>query len=195
MLRQYRKLDDQIITRLNRASAQLRDQSRVLTKAGSSSTTTAASGIDGMCLNIWNEMMGESSRLHVMLCCKRMQGGTSSLYGLAAADRLVGWAHRQTLLSYCLKTVGTSLETKKPSNALDERLVGGSAASASSMGQRERGWREEEALVSCFRLIALGSPSAHAQAIQLGNEESIEAIIRKRSLDGEFSARNFLDMT
>lgn len=50
MVKQYRKLDDQIITRLNRAQAQFRDQSR----AGSSSKS---GGPDTMCYNLWHEMM------------------------------------------------------------------------------------------------------------------------------------------
>jgi hypothetical protein len=59
MVRQYRRLDDQIITRLNRAQAQLRDQSRVIPTGGSSSGSADTSGVDGMCLHVWNEMMGE----------------------------------------------------------------------------------------------------------------------------------------
>ena len=53
MVKQYRKLDDQIITRLNRANAQLRDQSRRTPAAD------AQAGVDGMCLRLWEEMMGE----------------------------------------------------------------------------------------------------------------------------------------
>lgn len=53
IMRQYRKLDDQIITRLNRAAVQLRDQSRL---AGPSH---APEGPDGMCLKMWQEMMSE----------------------------------------------------------------------------------------------------------------------------------------
>lgn len=52
-VKQYRKLDDQIITRLNRAQAQLRDQSRI------SRSVDAAAGVEGMCLHLWEEMMGE----------------------------------------------------------------------------------------------------------------------------------------
>jgi hypothetical protein len=52
-VKQYRKLDDQIITRLNRAQAQLRDQSRT------SRSVDVAAGVEGMCLHLWEEMMGE----------------------------------------------------------------------------------------------------------------------------------------
>lgn len=51
------------------------------------------------------------------------------------------------MLSYCLSTVNASLESKRPeTKGIDERL----AASPSATGpiQRERGWREEEVLVS-----------------------------------------------
>ena len=51
-VKQYRKLDDQIITRLNRAQAQLRDLSR------SAKTVSADQGTDGMCTRLWTEMMG-----------------------------------------------------------------------------------------------------------------------------------------
>lgn len=70
MVRQYRKLDDQIITRLNRANAQLRDQNRVGGIAGGSSRgygsssivsdPAARDGIEGMCTRMWSEMMCES---------------------------------------------------------------------------------------------------------------------------------------
>ncbi|RSH83857.1 hypothetical protein EHS25_005472 [Saitozyma podzolica] len=138
MVRQYRKLDDQVIIRLNRAAAQLRDQSRLAGpsswSSSSSASTPAMDGAEGMCAKMWHEMMA-------------------------------GWIHRQTMLSYCLSTVNASLESKRPeTKGIDERL----AASPSAAGpiQRERGWREEEVLAN-----------------QLANEESIEAIIRKRTLD------------
>jgi len=49
IVRQYRKLDDQVVTRLNRAQAQLRDEAR----AGKGSSP------EGMCAKMWSEMMGE----------------------------------------------------------------------------------------------------------------------------------------
>lgn len=49
IVREYRKLDDQVVTRLNRAAAQLRDEER-LGKGGSP---------EGMCAQMWAEMMGE----------------------------------------------------------------------------------------------------------------------------------------
>jgi hypothetical protein len=51
MVKQYRKLDDQIITRLNRAQAQFRDQSRI---ASSSQSPVAP---EAMCAHLWFEMM------------------------------------------------------------------------------------------------------------------------------------------
>lgn len=64
MVKQYRRLDDQIITRLNRASAQLRDQSRVATPGPSSWSrgrvggAESLDGAEGMCVRMWGEMMG-----------------------------------------------------------------------------------------------------------------------------------------
>jgi len=65
MVKQYRRLDDQIITRLNRASAQLRDQTR-LTGSGPSSwsrsrgsSAESLDGVEGMCVRMWGEMMGD----------------------------------------------------------------------------------------------------------------------------------------
>ncbi|ORX34499.1 caffeine-induced death protein 2-domain-containing protein [Kockovaella imperatae] len=124
MVKQYRRLDDQIITRLNRAQAQLRDQSRI-------SGSEQSSDMQGMCLNLWHEMMA-------------------------------GWAHRQTMLSFCLQTVARSMEGKRPV----EPVASTPAFSSPMHGASARGWAEEEVLAN-----------------QLGNEESIEAIIRKRSLD------------
>ncbi|CAD6582379.1 MAG: hypothetical protein TREMPRED_003269 [Tremellales sp. Tagirdzhanova-0007] len=142
MVKQYRRLDDQIITRLNRASAQLRDQSR-LSHPGPSSWTRGSSareetseGAEGMCFRMWGEMMA-------------------------------GWAHRQTLLSFCLQTLESSLDSKRPqgTSPSDERLAA-SPSNVSPNGRKERGWKEEEVLTN-----------------QLANEESVEAIIRKRTLD------------
>jgi hypothetical protein len=58
MVRQYRKFDDQVIVRLNRAAAQLRDQSRVAAFSSSSDASDSMHGADGMCMKMWNEMMG-----------------------------------------------------------------------------------------------------------------------------------------
>ena len=70
VVKQYRRLDDQIITRLNRAQAQLRDHSRLSSpgpsswsRAGGSSTgaaTASLEGVEGMCVRMWGEMMGQS---------------------------------------------------------------------------------------------------------------------------------------
>lgn len=63
MVKQYRKLDDQIIVRLNRAAAQLRDQDR-LSRPGQSSSSSSLNGQpvlgpEGMCTAMWMEMMGK----------------------------------------------------------------------------------------------------------------------------------------
>ncbi|EIW68842.1 hypothetical protein TREMEDRAFT_69217 [Tremella mesenterica DSM 1558] len=80
MVRQYRKLDDQIIVRLNRAQAEVRDRTRSRNLAGRG--LRRIEGNEGMCAEMWSEMMS-------------------------------GWAHRQTLLSYCLETVNASLELRR----------------------------------------------------------------------------------
>ena len=69
-VKQYRRLDDQIITRLNRAQAQLRDSNRLSTPGPSSWTRHTATtngqvqmdGAEGMCARMWGEMMGETLR-------------------------------------------------------------------------------------------------------------------------------------
>ncbi|OCF58909.1 hypothetical protein L486_03402 [Kwoniella mangroviensis CBS 10435] len=121
IVRQYRKLDDQIIIRLNRAQAQLRDQDRL----GSGSGVEHMNGSEGMCAKIWTEIMA-------------------------------GWAHRQTLLTYCSTTVKDSVSSKIQVDQ-DPKV---------NTPRWERGIKEEEVL-----------------ADQLESEESIEAIIRKRTLD------------
>ncbi|WVW78571.1 hypothetical protein I302_100527 [Kwoniella bestiolae CBS 10118] len=117
IVRQYRKLDDQIIIRLNRAQAQLRDQDRL--------GVEHMKGSEGMCTKIWSEIMA-------------------------------GWAHRQTLLTYCSSTVKESVNNK----------IQVDQDPSTTTPRWERGIREEEVL-----------------ADQLESEESIEAIIRKRTLD------------
>lgn len=49
VVRQYRKLDDQVVTRLNRAQAQLRDEVR----------QGKGDSPDGVCAKMWAEMMSE----------------------------------------------------------------------------------------------------------------------------------------
>ncbi|WWC59348.1 uncharacterized protein I303_101900 [Kwoniella dejecticola CBS 10117] len=132
IVRQYRKLDDQIIIRLNRAQAQLRDQDRLqsipsasASSSSSSSSSLKMSGSEGMCAKLWQEMMA-------------------------------GWAHRQTLLTFCSETVNDSLSHKTEIDQNPNK----------STPRWERGIKEEEVL-----------------ADQLESEQSIEAIIRKRTLD------------
>ncbi|KAL1408964.1 hypothetical protein Q8F55_005781 [Vanrija albida] len=128
VVRQYRKLDDQVVTRLNRAQAQLRDEARV-GKGGSS---------EGMCAKMWTEMIS-------------------------------GWTHRQTLLTYCIGTVEGSMAAKRAAagGPTDERLAAAPPRPAGVQGgAHERGVREEQAV----------SDSLHS-------ESSVEAIVRKRTLE------------
>jgi len=67
-------------------------------------------------------------------------------------------------------------------SAVDEKLNAG--PSRIDRDRRDRGWREAEVLVSFLLMIATRD-QAHVQSNQLSNEESVEAIIRKRSLDGK----------
>lgn len=59
IVRQYRKLDDQIIIRLNRAQAELRDRART-SNEGSwiGGGVKSMEGAEGMCVKMWGEMMG-----------------------------------------------------------------------------------------------------------------------------------------
>ncbi|ORY27760.1 caffeine-induced death protein 2-domain-containing protein [Naematelia encephala] len=146
MLKQYRRLDDQIITRLNRAQAQLRDTTRHASSppstasssswwhSSASSSSSSNNANDAMCLQIWDEIMS-------------------------------GWAHRQTMLSYCITAVDRSVLEKKPVEE-NVQFVPFSRYGQEVGMERERGWKEEEVM-----------------ADQLRNEEAIEAIIRKRTLD------------
>lgn len=52
LMREYRKLDDTIIIRLNRSNAARRDNNRI-------SGLEPTSGTDATCLKLWREMMGE----------------------------------------------------------------------------------------------------------------------------------------
>ncbi|KAK8846834.1 hypothetical protein IAR55_005922 [Kwoniella newhampshirensis] len=138
IVRQYRKLDDQIITRLNRAQAELRDQSRSSSGSSSRHGVALLDGAEGMCARLWGEMMA-------------------------------GWAHRQTLLTFCGQTVQASVDGKRDSSTPSPHW--------------ERGVKEEEVLVD-----------------QLVSEESVEAIIRKRTLDAfktrcPFFTPSFADST
>ena len=67
-------------------------------------------------------------------------------------------------------------------SAVDEKLNAG--PSRIDRDRRDRGWREAEVLVS-FPPPAFQEFKLNVQSNQLSNEESVEAIIRKRSLDGE----------
>lgn len=138
MVKQYRKLDDQIITRLNRAQAQYRDQSRI-----ASSSKVQGSGNEQMCSTLWFEMMCK-----LPLC-----------FFVELTEHAAGWAHRQTLLSYCIGTVKASAEDKRPMATGDERLS--ALPSRTDRDRRERGWREEEVLV----ILAHRSVRFHADLI------------------------------
>lgn len=57
-------MDDQIITRLNRAQAQMRDQFRIASSSaysGGSSSNGNAQDAEAMCLQLWREMMSEQT--------------------------------------------------------------------------------------------------------------------------------------
>lgn len=60
---------------------------------------------------------------------------------------IAGWAHRQTMLSFCIQTVNSSIEAKNPAglSGADEKLIGTSTSAAG--GSRQRGWKEDEVLV------------------------------------------------
>ncbi|WVQ74055.1 hypothetical protein IAR50_003638 [Cryptococcus sp. DSM 104548] len=117
IVRQYRKLDDQIIIRLNRAHAELRDQTRTSGSSWIPAGTKSMDSAEGMCAKLWAEMME-------------------------------GWIHRQSLLTFCRHSVRSSVQVDG-----QEGVLG-------------RGEREAEVLGD-----------------QLASEESIEAIIRRRTLD------------
>ncbi|TYJ56333.1 hypothetical protein B9479_003025 [Cryptococcus floricola] len=76
IVRQYRKLDDQIIIRLNRAQAELRDQSR--TSGSSWIPAKSMDGAEGMCVKLWAEMMGQPIapfKLETFTDTRKQRGG------------------------------------------------------------------------------------------------------------------------
>jgi hypothetical protein len=54
ILKEYRKLDDTIVMRLNRANANMRDKDRIQGLSGNASLQ------DQACESIWRELVGES---------------------------------------------------------------------------------------------------------------------------------------
>lgn len=181
MVRQYRKLDDQIITRLNRASAQLRDQDRLggvgsgssRSYSSSSSITDPAArdGIEGICTKMWSEMMCESFGLREDMR-KVPSGSIGNNRKAVLAPRqplrlslalvrtklidLAGWTHRQTLLTFCLTTVHQSMESKKLEMSGQDSKLAAPIRSSNDVDRRVRGLKEEEvfvSIVSTFRSI------------------------------------------
>lgn len=76
-MRQYRKLDDQVVTRLNRAQAQLRDEVR----------QGKGDSPDGMCAKMWAEMMSECRKgiAWPELGARVAEEATRAEYGVRAA--------------------------------------------------------------------------------------------------------------
>ncbi|EKD05569.1 hypothetical protein A1Q2_00131 [Trichosporon asahii var. asahii CBS 8904] len=133
VVRQYRKLDDQVVTRLNRAQAQLRDEVR----------QGKGDSPDGMCAKMWAEMM-------------------------------TGWLNRQKLLTYCQNTVAQNLKIAQAAQAEQAQVAAVPASHdtaptwghAGKDGAYPRGVSENQVL-----------------ADQLANEATVEAIVRKRTLE------------
>lgn len=72
------------------------------------------------------------------------------------ADAPAGWAHRQTLLTYCLSTVHSSLEQKKAEIAgQEERLAAAPSRTPGEIGRRVRGVKEEEVFVSVYSIALM----------------------------------------
>ena len=90
-----------------------------------------------MCVKMWREMMGQ---LPLAFCSQKVRHGQR-------ADDSAGWAHRQTLLTFCTATVNTSIEAKRPQSAsrLEERLE--AVPSRAEAEVRQRGIKEEEVYV------------------------------------------------
>ncbi|WOO82782.1 Coiled-coil domain-containing protein 58 [Vanrija pseudolonga] len=70
VVRQYRKLDDQVVTRLNRAQAQLRDEARV----------GKGSSPEGMCAKMWLEMISGWTHRQTLLtyCINTVEGSMNA---------------------------------------------------------------------------------------------------------------------
>lgn len=95
-------------------------------------------------------------------------------------NRSAGWTHRQTLLSYCVTSVSSSLSAKQQAlHGQDARLEADSgryASDAEREAKAQAGLRGRNLRETMFGEEVLKN--------QLVNEETVEAIIRKRSLDG-----------
>jgi len=97
----------------------------------------------------------------------------SSPFSRELANPAAGWLHRQTLITYCQQTVDASLAAKRAATAgVEDKLAAPPPRKAGVMGGvHERGIGEETVIVE-----------------QIANEASIEAIVRKRTLEGESSS-------
>jgi hypothetical protein len=88
ILREYRRLDDTISMRLNRANAAMRDHERLTDVAGGGNVQEQA------CLSMWRELVGEF--LQVKVCHNFSQA-------------VGNWTRRTKLVEYCVYVMDQSL--------------------------------------------------------------------------------------
>lgn len=128
LMKQYRKLDDTIVTKLNRANAARRDSNRTRglpsyvhsiallpwdTRADlSCRRSNSTEGQDDMCLALWQEMIGQSAPHN---------GLTISLAEIITPFP-AGYEARQKLLTYCTGVVDDNLNSKRKAHVEAEGI-------------------------------------------------------------------------
>ncbi|KAG6814170.1 hypothetical protein H0H92_000846 [Tricholoma furcatifolium] len=90
ILREYRRLDDTITMRLNRANAAMRDSDRV--------DNSSENIQDRACLNVWRELVGLVHPLVTKAVVHESSGN---------------WKRRTTLVEYCVLVMDESLKEKR----------------------------------------------------------------------------------
>jgi len=154
ILREYRRLDDTITMRLNRANATMRDQERLRDTTGSMNVQ------DQACLSVWRELVGEFLRVCVCHSFSKTTGN---------------WTCRTKLVEYCVHVVDQSLTEQRKS--IDE------SGDLASRRKIQAKMFEDEVKVWTLQYFSL-EIYLHTQRAQVRNELTVESIVRKRSVEG-----------
>lgn len=94
LLKEYRRLDDLITMRINRANAHQRDKDRLDPVRGNLQ--------DEACSQVWKELIGAHSSFI-----------STSRGTINAQTCIANWSRRTKLVEYCVSVVDTSMEEKK----------------------------------------------------------------------------------
>lgn len=161
ILKEYRRLDDTIVMRLNRAGANMRDKDRIQGHSGTASVQ------DQACESIWRELVGESP------ACHRFYDTHNSTPA--------NWKRRTQLVEFCVSVVDQSITDNR--NAMESE----SLDPASQRKIQGDIFAEEVKVCLNARVTPLGLLNFSAQRKQVHRELTVEEIVRKRSADGTSS--------